>query len=254
MQKIYVAMHKPYEHPEDPLYVPIQVGAAGQSSFFAMRDDSGNNISKKNKGYCELTALYWMRYNSDADVLGLVHYRRYFVGRHPMRKDKWQNTLTGEELTQMMQNVDLILPRKRNYIIETTFSHYAHAHHGKDLQMVRTVIKDQCPEYLSAFDIVMKRRTGHRFNMFIMKREALHDYCDWLFPILFELEKRIDISQYDEYNKRVFGFIGERLLDVWLLNRNYRYVEQKVLEIEKPNWIMKGGRFVWRKIKGTYRE
>lgn len=255
MQKIYVAMHKPYTVLEEPLYVPLQVGAARQNAIFCKTcDDSGQNISEKNHSFCELTALYWMRYNSDAEVLGLVHYRRYFASKYPTHRNKWENVLGGEELETLMQSVDLVLPRKRNYIIETTFSHYAHAHHEKDLHAVRAVICEQCPRYLQAFDAVMRKRTGHRFNMFIMKREALHDYCDWLFPILFELEKRINTSDYDEYNKRVFGFIGERLLDVWLMNRAYRYAERKVLEIEKTNWINKGSCFVWRKIKGICRK
>lgn len=254
MNKIYVAMHKPYRNPEDPLYVPLQVGAAGHSSFCLTRDDLGKNISEKNNNFCELTALYWMRYNSAADVLGLVHYRRYFASKYPTHRNKWQNILGSDELETIMKSVDLVLPRKRNYVIETTYSHYAHAHHEKDLHIVRAVIHEQCPEYLPAFDVVMGKRAGHRFNMFIMKQNALQDYCDWLFPILFELERRIDISDYDEYNKRVFGFIGERLLDVWLMNRDYTYAERKVLEIEKTNWIKKGSRFVWRKMKGIYRK
>lgn len=254
MHKIYVAMHKPYRNPEDPLYVPMQVGAAGHTSFCAIRDNSGKNISEKNNCFCELTALYWMRYNSDASVLGLVHYRRYFASRYSIHRNKWENILGSKELAAIMQSYDLILPKKRNYVIESTFSHYAHAHHEKDLHTVRTVICEQCPQYLPAFDLVMRQRAGHRLNMFIMKRKALYDYCDWLFPILFELEKRIDISNYDEYNKRVFGFIGERLLDVWLMNRDYIYAERRVLEMERTNWINKGSRFVWRKIKGMCRK
>ena len=82
MQKIYIAMHKPYAVPKDALYVPLQVGAEGKKPFCAARDNEGENISEKNPGYCELTGLYWLRYHADADVVGLVHYRRYFVRRH----------------------------------------------------------------------------------------------------------------------------------------------------------------------------
>lgn len=249
MQKIYVAMHKPYTAIEEPLYVPLQVGAAKHSPFCETRDDSGRNISEKNQSFCELTALYWMRYNSDADVLGLVHYRRYFASKHLPRRNKWQNILADEELEKIMQGADLVLPKQRHYVIETTFSHYAHAHHEKDLRQTRAVIEEQCPQYLAAFDSVMNKRSGHRFNMFIMKRDILHEYCDWLFPILFELEKRIDISDYDAYNQRVFGFIGERLLDVWLMNQPYRYAELRVLETEPPNWLVKGGKFLLRKFR-----
>lgn len=245
-------MHKPYMKLGDSLYEIIQVGAAGCHSFCSTRDDSGCNISDKNKSFCELTALYWMRHNAEADVLGLVHYRRYFASKHITSRNKLQNILSAEEVDLIMQNADIILPKKRYYVIETTFSHYAHAHHEKDLHVVRSVINDLCPQYIPAFDIVMGKRSGHRFNMFIMKRDVLYDYSDWLFPILFELEKRIDISDYDGYNKRVFGFIGERLLDVWLMNRNYSYVERKVLEIEKTNWIKKIWCFMWRKVKGSF--
>lgn len=251
--KIYVAMHKPYMAPEDPLYVPIQVGAARQAAFCEVRDDSGKNISGRNTSFCELTALYWLRYNTHEDVAGLVHYRRYFAGKRRHAGGVWQSILTGEELQSLMRDVQIILPKKRHYVIETTLSHYAHAHHAKDLLLMRSIMEKKCPEYLSAFDHVMKSRSGHRFNMFIMKREALKDYCDWLFPLLFELEQQIDISSYDDYNKRVFGFVGERLLDVWLMNRAYAFAELPVLELERPNWIVKGGRFLWRKIRHTLR-
>ena len=249
MQKIYVAMHKPYTVPENPLYVPLQVGAEGRAAFCAVRDNTGKNISDLNRSFCELTALYWMRYNTDDDVAGLVHYRRYFASKRRRGGDKWNRILGEDELTELMQDLDMILPVKRHYFIETTFSHYAHAHHERDLQIMRQIIQEQCPQYRPAFDAVMNKRSGHRFNMFVMKKEVLHDYCSWLFPLLFELERRIDISDYDDYNKRVFGFIGERLLDVWLMKREYRYTELKVLEIEEPNWLIKGGSFLWRKIR-----
>ena len=37
-----------------------------------------------------------------------------------------------------------------------------------------------------------------------------------MFNILELAEKRIDISKYDNYNKRVFGFLAERLFNVWI--------------------------------------
>lgn len=250
MQKLYVAMHKPYQIPDDPLYVPLQVGAAGREAFCAVGDDAGENISQRNQSFCELTGLYWIRHNTDDDIAGLVHYRRYFSGRlRCCVNGRGRRILSDAELTAMMKDADIILPKKRHYVIETTYSHYAHAHHEKDLQEMRRIIENRCPEYAAAFDTVMNRRSGHRFNMLIMKRDVLNAYCDWLFPLLFELEKRIDLSDYDAYNKRVFGFIGERLLDVWLLNQDYVCKELKVVETDEINWLVKGGRFLWRKFR-----
>ena len=44
---ILIAAHKPYWMPEDPLYLPVQVGAANSESVLSgyQRDDEGDNIS-----------------------------------------------------------------------------------------------------------------------------------------------------------------------------------------------------------------
>ena len=83
--------------------------------------------------------------------------------------------------------------------------------------------------------------------MFIMKKELLDSYCQWLFDILFELEKRLDISDYSANDKRVFGFVSERLMDVWIGTNQVEYQEMPVIFMEKQNWVVKGGNFLKRK-------
>ena len=61
------------------IYTPLFVGRNGQDNLGFVSDDTGENISSKNSSYCELTGLYWMWKNSPADIIGLVHYRRYFA-------------------------------------------------------------------------------------------------------------------------------------------------------------------------------
>ena len=90
----------------------------------------------------------------------------------------------------------------------------------------------------------MQETSGHRFNMFIMKRDKFDAYCEWLFDILFELEKRLDISNYNTNDARVFGFVSERLLDVWINTNNISYTNQPYIFMEKQNWFIKGINFV----------
>ena len=94
----------------------------------------------------------------------------------------------------------------------------------------------------------MSKTHGHHFNMFIMKRELLGHYCSWLFDILFELEKELDISNYSTNDKRVFGFVSERLLDAWLITNNISYEELEVLHMESQRWLRKGTAFLMRKL------
>lgn len=248
--KILVATHKEYRMPMDSIYLPIHVGKEISTvSLPFIGDNTGENISCKNPNYCELTALYWAWKNLDADYIGLSHYRRHFVLRKPglFCKNKFASILTSTQVEPLLQQYPLLLPKPRNYYIETNYSHFVHAHPAESMDLTKKILEEKYPAYLSAFDAAMSRTKAHRFNMFIMKKEIFLDYCDWLFTILFELEQQLDISGYDAYNKRIFGFISERLLDVYLEKQNISYAELPVLFMEQENWIKKGFSFLKRK-------
>lgn len=248
---ILVASHKAYWMPDDPVYRPIQVGAVGKPPLNEawLRDDSGDSISAKNSHYCELTALYWAWKNldaCDADYIGLVHYRRYFASRR--LGDKRKRIATGEYLKEKLQHTDVLVPQKRRYFIETNYSQYAHAHHEADLITTKQIITEQCPDYLPHWDNVMARTSGHRFNMLMFSRALLGAYCEWLFTILFELEARLDISGYSPSDARVFGYVSERLLDIWLERNGVSYTELPVVNLESQHWVQKILRFIKRKL------
>ncbi len=243
--RIVVAVHKPYPTPQDPVYLPVQAGRALHEPLGFTRDDSGENISKKNPNYCELTCLYWAWKNLDADALGLCHYRRYFAGK--LFGSKWERILTGEQAEKLLSKEPVVLPKKRNYYIETGWSQYAHAHHEEDLLAVRAILETRYPAYVPAFDRTLSRTCGHRFNMFIMRRENLDAYCAWLFSVLAELEEKLDISEYSSNDQRVFGFVAERLLDVWIETEGIPYCECPVIHMESQHWLKKGSAFLKRK-------
>jgi len=250
--KIIIATHKKYWMPSDDIYLPIHVGAEGKDLDLGyVKDNTGDNISIKNKNYCELTGLYWAWKNLNADYIGLAHYRRHFCVKGA-KGDKFDCVLTKNQVNDWIKEADIILPNPRNYYIETNYSQYAHAHHAIDLDTTREILADKYSDYIAAYDDCMKSTNGHRFNMFIMKKDKFDEYCVWLFDILFELENRLDISSYNANDSRVFGFVSERLLDVWLKTNQYRYKNAPYIFMEKQNWFVKGSNFIKRKfgIKG----
>ena len=248
--KIMVATHKKYRMPEADIYLPIHVGKEGKSDLGYQGDNTGNNISSKNQNYCELTGLYWMWKNTQADCYGLVHYRRHFTYKGA-KGDKFDRIIDQNHVQELLNKADIILPIPRNYYIETNYSQYVHAHHKEDLDTTREIIQEKYPDYIKAYDDTMKKTSGHRFNMFIMKKDKFDKYCSWLFDILFELESRLDISNYNTNDSRVFGFVSERLLDVWLNTNNYSYVDQPYIFMENQNWFVKGKNFLKRKFVGN---
>lgn len=244
--KILIATHKAYRMPSDDIYLPVHVGAEGKTLELGyIKDNEGENISSKNTNYCELTGLYWAWKNLKADYIGLAHYRRHFIMNH--KSDKWDRVADREYIESLLDNTDIILPKPRNYYIETNYDQYVHAHHKEDLDTTRQILEEKYPDYIDAYDRLMKSTKGHRFNMFIMKKQYFDEYMTWMFDVLFELEKRLDISSYSDYDKRVFGFVSERLIDVWIETNHYGYKEMPVQYMESQNWIIKGGKFLKRK-------
>ena len=252
--KVIVATHKEYQMPLDELYLPLHVGAdSNKNKTDYKKDNTGKNISKKNPYFCELTGLYWAWKNLKADYIGLVHYRRYFTNSNKKYKttiEKFKHVLTLKEADKLLDNTDIILPKKRKYYIENLYDHYKRTMYIEPLDETRKIIEDKYPKYLKEFDRLHKRKSAHMFNMMIMKKDILDDYCTWLFDILFELEKRFKDVKYDQFHSRFYGRVSERLLDVYIETNNLSYKEVRFMDMEHINWWKKGTSFLKAKFFG----
>ena len=189
--KILVAAHKKYWMPEDPVYLPLHVGAEGKADLGYTKDNTGDNISLKNPYYCELTGLYWAWKNLKADYIGLVHYRRYFTRKEVRSiEKKKEQILSAAEWQNLLDQHSVIVADKRKYYIETNRSHYNHAHPSSGLDVTEEIIREKYPEYSEAFTTVMNRTWAHMFNMFVMRRDLFDAYCQWMFSILEEVDDK----------------------------------------------------------------
>ena len=233
--KILVVYHKKSPVIKTNCLVPIQVGRAlSKEKLNMIGDDTGENISIKNPNFCELTAMYWAWKNQDKlnypDYVGLFHYRRLFdfkdncesifydFSKKTCDKFGWND----KTITEYCQNYDIISspivdvhpPFKENKIISVK-KLYKISHRISDLKTTLKVIKERYPEYYQPAIKYINGKKSSYFNMVIMKKVIFEDYSHWLFDILFEVEKRITIPS-DPYQSRVFGFLGERLLNIYM--------------------------------------
>ena len=247
--RIIVATHKKYQMPNNDIYLPLQVGADGKEDLGYQRDNTGDNISVKNPYFCELTGLYWAWKNLNNDYIGLCHYRRYFATKKK-NKDKFESILTRKELEEYLEQYDIIVPTKRKYYIETIYNHYKHTLYVEPLDETIKIIKEKYPKYENSLNKVMKKKYMHAFNMFIMKKNFFDEYCEWLFSILFELEKRMNNVKYDEFHSRFYGRVSELLLDVWLDYNKFKYKEIPFIYMEKINCLKKITSFLRAKFLG----
>ena len=248
--KVIIATHKKYDMPDDKMYLPLHVGAKGKNDLGYQKDNEKDNISSKNPYFCELTGLYWAWKNLDVEYIGLAHYRRHFSSKKVNKKDLFKSVLKYEEAENLFKKVDIIVPKKRKYYIENLYSHYANTLYVEPLDETGKIIEEMYPEYSKEFDKLKKRTSAHMFNMFIMKKDKLDEYCAWLFDILFELEKRVDNTKYDDFHARFYGRISELLLDVWVNKNKIKYEEVKEMDMQNVNWLKKGTSFLNAKFTG----
>lgn len=245
--KILVAAHRKCTMPADDIYLPIQAGAAIAPSLGIIGDNTGDNISVKHDMLAELTCLYWGWKNVAADYIGLVHYRRYFAGNGTAG---FPHIADRQELEDMLFKAPVILPTKRKYYVETIYSQFANAHDARNLDMAGEIIQDRYPRYITAFENIKKRRSGHICNMCIMRKDYMDAYCRWLFDIIFALANRL----HEPQEPRALGFVGERLLDIWLEANKAEYIERKVWSIGVESSLLKGMKMLGRKFTHRKKE
>ncbi|MBE5064723.1 DUF4422 domain-containing protein [Bifidobacterium saeculare] len=239
---IYVITHKIFDDSivNKTHYKVLHVGLNKDCKDEYLRDDTLNNISNKNIHYCELTGQYWIWKNGTEtpnEITGLVHYRRYFTTHLQDLLYTYFNIkpkiLNFTIIKDSLSKYDIILP-KRITIYRTVKEFYSDLHDESDLEITRKVIAEIYPEYLSTYDNVMNAHSFYYGNMLICHKHIFDQYSKWLFDIMFELEKHLDLNKEgNTYQARVIGFISERLLQVWVSYNNLKIKEFPVFNTEQ---------------------
>lgn len=224
---IYMATHDKKCSNTVDYIIPIQVGKALNNIIVEdISDNTGDNISLKNKTYCELTALYWMWKNDTSKYIGLYHYRRIL-------------DINKKNILNKLSINDIILPKKKKFRISVK-NQYIREHSSKDWDILIDILKKYYPEYYESSKIIFNNNELYRFNMFIMKKELFDYYCEWLFPLLLRIEENIKNTEKDNYQMRYIGFVAERLFTLYVLHNKFKIYETDVFFMNKKvknEWI-----------------
>ena len=229
---IYIATHKKFNVPNLNGYCALQVGAEGKEKYGYLRDNIGNHISGKNANYCELTGLYWIWKNTDDSYKGLVHYRRYF-GRNNL-SNKISDICSYEYLLNCLKSVDIVLPYVEYFKQNAKEEILLHCCTEEIFDKLRQIIETKYPDYIETYDRYFNENKASLFNMLFCKREIFDAYCEWLFSILFVLEKQVDLAKLNTYQQRLYGFLSERLLNVWVMKNKLVVKHLPVIHMELP--------------------
>ena len=223
--KVFVVTHiKPDRKINKKGYAYIGVGLRKNDLGCEYTDDQdlNNNISIKNDFYSELSAHYWIWNKAFYKYVGLMHYRRWFLDRN-------NKLFSVGKLISILSKYDAVLPEKLTFKV-TVEERYAFYRNMDELTNTRNVLNKVYPEYVKTWDDLLISHEFRPYNMLITSKELFNNYSIFLFKVLFELE-----TIYKTSVKRVYGYIGELLLDTYFMHNNLNIFSANVFFVDKPS-------------------
>lgn len=245
--------------PRAPYVTPVQAGAANAVARLDMQgDNTGDNISHLNHLYSELTVAYWVSKNVNrtlCDAWGLVHYRRYFIqdkyklffkkrSRYYYRTNQkiLDSLLTSqlyETLQRLLEHHDVIVQRpawamKEQGKIYTIKEAYAEAHHEEDYAATMQVVVEKYPEFAKSIESYGKLTKMSYNNMMIARWDVWDAYLSFFFSVIDEVQHRININKTEAYQTRVFGFLAERLHNLFIYHHQLKAAHLTLGLFEDP--------------------
>lgn len=221
---VFMVTHSIRCNRKEKWIIPIQVGMQeGKIQLEKNVDNIGDNISEKNKVFCELTGLYWVWRNTKYKYVGLCHYRRIFKA-------------SKKNILSCLNEGKIIVPKPK-YFKMSIEKQYIREHGYKEWNVMLKVLQEIFPEYYASSKSVFSNNKLYPYNMFIGNRNFMNEYCLWLFNILFEVEKRVGSIEKDSYQIRYIGFLAERLFTLYIVHSKLMVKETHVLFNDKLIWV-----------------
>lgn len=245
--KIFVTYHNDkYPIFKSDIFQPIFCGKYFHNEPTDMLcDNTGDNISEKNRMYSENTGHYWVLKNyldnAKEEYIGFCHYRRLFditkisptdeVGMYVLKYENLKYMFDNSQEYNYyndLKNYDCIIPPK-DYFYQggKTGTYKANlpaiscieemdiCRKPDVLDKMITSIEDLTPEFIPAMTRVFQKIYAHLYNIYILKKEYLKEYLEWEFKIFNEMEKRTNNWNNGEY-KREAGYFAEKFINIWL--------------------------------------
>lgn len=205
----------------------------------ALQDSTGKNIFEKSTVYGELSLYYWVwkNFKQNSDYVGFCQFYHFmdftsdskvFAPFNLIYLDEFAELFKNyseENVLNFAQGYDVVVPAKIP-LNTSLYEQYLSNHKKEDLDLATDVIKELYPDYTQAVDAAMAANFMFPLGNFIMKKNVYNDFCEWLFNVLSELEKRIDWSNYGRYRDIVSStFASERFFNIWLQHNSHLKVK-----------------------------
>lgn len=207
--------------------VVIQGGADLTFDRIGMiQDNDGENISKRNRDYCEMTSVYWAWKNdTESEYIGLCHYRRRFI-------------LTKNMINAMIENkydVVATTPYLENNTVYEEFCTQNWFLNKEEWNQTAEAIQAVAAEYLDSWNELAQSHMFLPCNMVIMRRDIFNQYCKLVFDVTAKVDEYF-MRTVGQKNNRYLGYIAELLTNVFVMKHRdtlkKAYVDMQILNVK----------------------
>ncbi|MBR1477536.1 MAG: DUF4422 domain-containing protein [Lachnospiraceae bacterium] len=207
---------KPLSHHPDlyPYEIPIQAGAAiAEKSIADVKDDKGINISKKNRMYCEMSAVYWVWRNINHDWIGIEHYRRHLLVKPEMLTD---------DIDAIMPLPYICYPHEMAQFLRFTTENV--------LDALLKTLKELHPSEYDDYHKILYGKYQYTYNLVCARKRVFDNYCQWFFEITEHMEKNYGAEVPELIETRAFSYVAEVLTNLYFM---YHQKDLRIRHVEK---------------------
>ena len=172
------------------------------------------NINYAGKVLCEMCTMYYVwKNNLHSDFIGFDHYQRQINNVNIINDNQCLVKCRLDFIVDMIGRKDIV--RLDYYDM-----------HSKDIyDKMQNILANKYSKLSNIYKIANETNLFYSNCSFIMSWNNFNKLCEFLFDILFELDKlydaNLDFNKYEEifgdaYQARNLAFIGERLISYWI--------------------------------------
>ena len=214
-------MLKNYIKHNKHLYVPMNTGNLKGTNDWCDKHlhyetDFSENISHLNPKINEMSLIwcYWKNLMKNPDYVGFQHYRRFFNQGDFLDIEQY-DVIDAKPIPMVFNMSYFTRSPIPNFVPTDIKNGYAICHKIEDWNKMEELLK-KTPYYVFFEEWSKQSQLTSPCNLFIMKKKMFEEYCEFIFPIIFELEKQVDLTGRDLYQKRALAFLSERLTSLFI--------------------------------------
>ena len=187
-----------------------------REKFLIDEKHEGDNIDFLNPWYCELTGLYYLWKHVDDEIVGLEHYRNYF----------WKNghPINEKEINEELKKGDIICSGyKYPFCGRTHLRQELNICTKGIVNIFLNVLNKHNAGLTKYFDKFLNGQKIWCCNCFIGPKKIFNEWCEFIFPVLADLEQVSKIGPGTNTLRRE-GYFTEFLFGAWLEYKGYKII------------------------------